>query len=1100
MGEFGWAYVVGGVAGGVSGSVQTATDEHRLTGSTKLVYDDVSGSLNLTGSLFVSGTITANQFNVNIVNKTVTNLSASGDTKFGDSTDDTHIFTGSILLSSSTNPLIISGIQAGSGGSSAHYLALNSSNQVVLTSSVASGGVGLIDEYTNPGSTRIITSIDSTGINAEANLLFDGSTLTVTGDLTASVGLSGSIGRFNKLSGSSYTDGAALITGGDISGVGTLTATSVAGTLTTPAQPNVTSLGTLTGLTASGLININSSTLYIKKSNERVGIGTAAPSRKVDVLNTAPQLRLSYSKYVLGVTENVYSELYTNSNGHLIMSSSGNRVGIGTTSPSRMLDVNGNMRVSGNLEISGTLSARVTDFVVSANNITFGDSATDTLTFKAATASIPNDLNFGSGLLSLDNTNSKVGIGVQYPDNKLEVLSTAAQLKLSYNPSNSTNFYVTSSGDLIITPTGLAITASSDFFVSGNTVLGSNPSDTVTVAGSLTSSVGFSGSYGQFTYLTASNVKVVRLTDGTALLTGGNLTNAGTVAATNLGGTLTTAAQPNVTSLGTLIGLTGSGYFNYNSNTLVVKESSTRVGIGTNAPSQKLEVLSTSPQLRLSYQKYTGFGTQNIYSEVYTDSSGYLIISGSGQRVGIGTSSPQAMLDVSGNVRIWGDLNITGTLRAKVSEFIVDANNITFGDSATDTLIFNAATGTVMNGLNWDSDTFVMDSDQNRIGIGVPAPQAKLHVQTSTQDQLRLAYNNSTSTRFTVQSTGDMNIQIDGSYITASSGFKVSGSTFLGSLSTQHTVVSGDLSASVAVSSSLGRFTTLTASTITDGTATITGGDISGVGTLTATNLGGTLTTAAQGNVTSLGALTGLTVNGDVNFNSNSLFAKSSNGRIGIGRNDPVRALEVLKTTPQLRLSYSKYVFGVTDNVYSDLYTDSSGYLILTSSGERIGIGTTAPTALLAISGAVHISASSHPLKLLGLKSGSLAGIGSYLGVNASGMLVLTSSATGSGGGGGTSGIYNRRVVSATVTASATDYYIGISASTNVIIQLLDASSMSDGQTLVIKDEKGTADSLEFFVKASGSQLIDGTGSVRLESPYTALNLYTNGVDKYFIF
>ncbi len=84
------------------------------------------------------------------------------------------------------------------------------------------------------------------------------------------------------------------------------------------------------------------------------------------------------------------------------MSSSGQRVGIGTATPTRMLDVEGNMRVGGNLEITGTLSAKVTDFVVSANNIIFGDDATDTLTFNAATASIPNSLNFGSNLLSLD--------------------------------------------------------------------------------------------------------------------------------------------------------------------------------------------------------------------------------------------------------------------------------------------------------------------------------------------------------------------------------------------------------------------------------------------------------------------------------------------------------------------------------------------------------------------------------------------------------------------------------------------------------------------------------------------------------------------------
>ena len=41
-GEFGWAYIVGARAGGVSGSVQSATEDHELTGSNKLVYDCIT--------------------------------------------------------------------------------------------------------------------------------------------------------------------------------------------------------------------------------------------------------------------------------------------------------------------------------------------------------------------------------------------------------------------------------------------------------------------------------------------------------------------------------------------------------------------------------------------------------------------------------------------------------------------------------------------------------------------------------------------------------------------------------------------------------------------------------------------------------------------------------------------------------------------------------------------------------------------------------------------------------------------------------------------------------------------------------------------------
>ena len=48
-------------------------------------------------------------------------------------------------------------------------------------------------------------------------------------------------------------------------------------TLTTAAQPNITSVGTLTGLTVSGDLTVDTSTLVVDATNNRVGIGTSSP-------------------------------------------------------------------------------------------------------------------------------------------------------------------------------------------------------------------------------------------------------------------------------------------------------------------------------------------------------------------------------------------------------------------------------------------------------------------------------------------------------------------------------------------------------------------------------------------------------------------------------------------------------------------------------------------------------------------------------------------------------------------------------------------------------------------------------------------------------
>jgi len=114
MGNQGWAFIGGGVSG-LNGSIQVK-DGVNLSGSGKFTYDpvpgpdtnprvrltgtlDVSGSLALAGDLEVSGALYANEFHVNVVNKTVSNIEQLGSTQFGDSNDDTHHFNGLLSVS-----------------------------------------------------------------------------------------------------------------------------------------------------------------------------------------------------------------------------------------------------------------------------------------------------------------------------------------------------------------------------------------------------------------------------------------------------------------------------------------------------------------------------------------------------------------------------------------------------------------------------------------------------------------------------------------------------------------------------------------------------------------------------------------------------------------------------------------------------------------------------------------------------------------------------------------------------------------------------------------------------------------------------------------
>ncbi len=660
--DVGWAFIHAGVSqlpGGEDGSVQINDNDASFNGDSKLKYDLNNNTLSLEGDLDVAGNINANAINIDVTNKNITNLEAFGSTNFGDTADDTHDFKGEMTVDGNVN-------------ATAYY-----GDGTTLS--------GLITDYANPLENRLITSVDGSSVNAEENLTFDGSDLILVGEQTVTgkirVGTVQFGGQANVQNGG-QVDPASEITPAQISTttlnanhvqsatgrfttelfIGTasthitedsvtttlLSSAQLAGEIQTATQPLITSLGNLESLT------VDSTTLVVKDTTKRVGIGRGGPTRSLDVLHVSePQIRLSN-------TNEIYVDLQATTDGYLSITPTAGRVGIMTDSPTEALDVDGNARITGNLLVEGTLSARVTDFVVSADTTTLGDSQTDSVVINAGSVSATNGLNFEEGTFVIDSANKRIGIGVDAPSTSLEITSaTDAHLKLS-NAAANTILTTLASGEFNITPTGASTKIDSQLLVSGDTTLGTDTSNNTDVNGDLTITGLAYGPEAEF-----DNLKGTTITDNVLTITGGDITGAGNISASTLAGTLTTAHQTNITKVGNLENLT------VDSDTLVVKSTTHRVGIGRGGPARKLDVMDAAdPQFRLS-------NTSAIYTDFQTNADGKLSITPTG-----------------GEVKCEGDLVVDGTvyaneLKVKVTEVervhLSSSGSTVLGDTSDDT-------------------------------------------------------------------------------------------------------------------------------------------------------------------------------------------------------------------------------------------------------------------------------------------------------------------------------------------------------------------------------------------------------------------------------
>ena len=169
-------------------------------------------------------------------------------------------------------------------------------------------------------------------------------------------------------------------------------ASGTAATVTTAAQTNITSLGTLTALTVSGDVNVESGTFFVDVSNNNVGLGTTSPATGnagntagLHIKNSAPYIRLQDDTGTASDWE-IYAfddkiHFYDNTNDAIEMTINGDgQLGLGTATPESYNSAGRNLVVvdSGNSGISligGTSST---------SSVMFGDGTGGTAAYRGA--------------------------------------------------------------------------------------------------------------------------------------------------------------------------------------------------------------------------------------------------------------------------------------------------------------------------------------------------------------------------------------------------------------------------------------------------------------------------------------------------------------------------------------------------------------------------------------------------------------------------------------------------------------------------------------------------------------------------------------------
>ena len=502
---------------------------------------------------------------------------------------------------------------------------------------------------------------------------------------------------------------------GSLSIDGLVTASTFAGTLTTAAQPNITSIGTLTDSTINGNLLLNghngtttgltlasilvtSSAPQLNYNNiTSLGVGQASKtlvldaSRNINNINSLTATNLITTNLTLGGTQLNISGTQINYTGittpgiaeaskTLVLNSSSNITGINSLSSTTLTatNLNGTLQTAAqpNITSIGTLSSLtlnggitgLTDLALTGNLTGAVTVSATNLTGLITTASQPNITTVGTlNNLAVNGTltTSILNVGT-LSINSVTVTATPAQINTLTGVTAGTT---TASKALVVDASRNLINLNS---LTASAIVATNLTGSLqTVAQPNITSVG------TLTSLTLSGA----ITGLTNLNMSGTLSGASVLSATTLTGLLSTPAQTNITSLGVLSSL----------------RVTSNLALGTTTPARQMEInSSTGSCLRLSYNAPTGSAIN--FADLTINSGGDLILSSSSNtinlssKVVIGGSSTINELQFNGVTGDVGYSYITERLYGATdfSELLLFKGNDSTGVSGPDRIRMRA--------------------------------------------------------------------------------------------------------------------------------------------------------------------------------------------------------------------------------------------------------------------------------------------------------------------------------------------------------------------------------------------------------------------------